>query len=188
MGSTLERRRVVWGGRALGAVLALLAIGFVRSQTSAQVEPTGRAGHVLPAAAVADTPAPASAELPGCQPGQVAITREDVGVGDSARCLPLGGAEVRGSRVDPLYGRIATELLASIAGRAHGFAADVKAICWSKADWNELVAAFRDAGRMEPRKYWLGCRPAADAELRVQPGAAERYRVRLSRLLRRRPP
>jgi hypothetical protein len=63
---------------------------------------------------------------------------------------------VEGSRVDPLYGRVATRLLGSIAGRAPGFAGNVTVICWSQEDWNELVTAFRDAGRMEPRKYWLG--------------------------------
>ena len=64
-----------------------------------------------------------------------------------------------GSRLDPLYSRIAAELVARISGRATEGAASVKVICWSDQDWRELSVAFGDAGKMESGEFWLGWVP-----------------------------
>jgi hypothetical protein len=155
MRSTPEQRRSVWKRRSLfGLLLALLAIGFSTS---------GRAGHegqVVQAVAVAapETSAVAADEPAPCATGQVGITPADITIGVGARCLSVGGDEVHGSRVDPLYGRIAAELVARISGQKEGVRS-VKVICWSDEDWRQLLVAFGNAGEMESGTLWLGWVP-----------------------------
>ena len=63
---------------------------------------------------------------------------------------------MRGQPLDPLYGRVAAELIDRIAGRAGGVAGPVHVICWSEKDWRRLVVSFQDAGKVDALEYWLG--------------------------------
>jgi hypothetical protein len=156
MRSTLEQGRSFWTrGTLIGAVLLVVAGGSL-SSPARQPQPVRQVDEVLAAPAARDVSDPERKQLGPCPPGEVLITRADVGIGDAARCLLVGGSEVQGSRVDPLFSLVADGLLERIAGRAPGFTGNVNVICWSKEDWNELTDAFRNAGRMEPLKYWLG--------------------------------
>jgi hypothetical protein len=157
MRSTPEQRRSVWKRRSLfGLLLILLAIGFSRSGQAGRTEPMER---VSPAAATAVTDSSVEAsELATCPSDQVAITAADITIGTGVRCLPVGGDEVQDSRVDPLYGRIGAELVARISGQKEGVRS-VQVICWSDEDWRELMVAFRNAGEIEPGRFWLGWVP-----------------------------
>src|SRR5262245_50107890 len=155
MTSTPKLRRSAWRrGGLFGVLLFLLAITFLGSSTVSGLRSRehGQISPVLVAAAES-TGRP---EMLRCPAGTVAITRADVGIGNAARCLPVGGAKAGQSRIDPVYGRVATGLTRRIAGRAEAFAGDVNVICWSKDDWRSLTDAFTEAGQIEPPGYWLG--------------------------------
>jgi hypothetical protein len=124
----------------LAAALAPLVISFPGSNA---------VGH--------SRPSQATREVAVCPTDRVLIVPADVAVGDSSRRLPVGGDEVRGSRVDPLYGRIADDLIDRMTGQI-GMAEPVKAICWNHEDWQALSAAFADAG-LETLKYRSGWAP-----------------------------
>ena len=147
MRSTLEQSALGASGRSSGVLLAVLAISRRGTASDGEQGSSRRLPRHAPALAQAEV---------ACAPGEVAIAPTDVGIGDAIRCLPVAGAEVQGSRVDPLYGQIAASLLERISGRTADRRGSVKVICWSKVDWRKLTVAFRDAGQMEPLRYWLG--------------------------------
>jgi hypothetical protein len=150
VGPTLERRTSAWIRSAIvGAALVLLTISFVRSSQGGQEEAQDQVGRVLAAAAV-------EKERPGCPRWEIAVTRADVGAGPELTCLPLGGDVVDGSHVDPLYGRIAADLIERVFRRPAPTPGSVTVICWSKPDWLTLTDAFRESGQMHPLRYWLG--------------------------------
>ncbi len=82
---------------------------------------------------------------------RAALVRLDAGAvlgGTSPEfCLPIATGNVGKSRIDPVYGQVATALAGFVSGR------DLRArprhalvVCWSRPDWQALAAAFRAAG------------------------------------------
>jgi hypothetical protein len=125
---------------------------------------TSRGDHVAlgeapPAGAPSNQLQPQLAGTVPCAAGEVAIDPADAGMGDQTRCLPVGGAELDRSRVDPRYGRIAADLIERASGRKAKATRNVTVVCWSDGDWRKLLSSFREAGMIEQRKYWLGWAP-----------------------------
>ena len=159
MRSTPGQRQSAWKQRSLfGVLLVLVAISFSRSGQAGHSEPVAEVSQIA-AATVSPLSAVAPEEPASCPRGQVAVTPADVAIGNDVRCVPPGNDDVQGSRLDPLYSRVAAELVARISGRAAERAASVKVICWSEKDWRELSVAFGDSGKMESGEFWLGWVP-----------------------------
>jgi hypothetical protein len=147
MPSTLERSRSARSRLVLTCILFTLLTLSVVLTTGAGTSVKTRGVSVQ-----------ARLEETRCPAGEVAIAPADVGVGDVVRCLPVRGDELEVSHVDPLYGRIAGEIVERMSGLTHGGTENVKVICWNEQDWLTLSDAFRAAG-LESLTYRPGWAP-----------------------------
>ena len=158
MRSTLEQRRSAWRRRAL--LLLLLGLLAISLLTSGSGQPASRWRSLARSLAAPAPSDPLAATQRGAAvlpaQGKSPSPRPTSGSGTPFAASPWEGDEVQSSRVDPLYGRIAAELIERISGRAGGFAGDVRVICWSEKDWRRLVVSFQDAGKIDALEYWLG--------------------------------
>jgi hypothetical protein len=106
-----------------------------------------------PAAAHAPAPrgtadvAPATTSIAArsaaCAEGKVAIARKAVvGYGSGRICLRLGQGPSSGSRVDPLYSRVASEVIETLAEHtARDRVEEVTVVCWGRRDWQKIADA-----------------------------------------------
>jgi hypothetical protein len=122
----------------LAALTGLIAAAAaVATAPVAAAQPAARGGTV---SALATS---ASFRSTGCAEGKVAIARKAVvGYGSGRICLRLSEGPERDSRVDPLYSRVATEVIAELAERTgREPVSEVMVVCWGSDDWRELGSA-----------------------------------------------
>ena len=141
-------RRFRQTGKGTRRRAMLVATVALISAVAAGTTLTNRGGAEAATESQASETPIAEATCPaGKAPIELAVPLE---ADSSTMCLPISADSSTGSRVDPLYSRVATGAIDFAADHIDGTEArEAIVVCWSPEDWTHLTGLYRELGANE---------------------------------------